>query len=584
MRINHNVMSANVHRLMKNTNSSFKKSIEKLSSGSRINRAGDDAAGLSISEKMRAQIRGLKQASRNSQDSISFIQTAEAAAGNMHEILQRMRELSIQSGHGVLTDDDRNKIQSEVDELVSQVDKIATETEFNTQKVFDDENDVVELVVAPVMSEFEGIPQGTLDHFTEKIPTWLNDSLIILRDNFGIDMPDSPIKRPMEVEYYFDDGPTAPGASMGTADGGASLKLRINLGTLTDGSGDPIDDEILDGLVAHEMMHGITFTEMAFATTVDPDPIDEAAEIWFIEGLAMLVQGGNNFDGTPVDDTVDISGAWTGSNTDYKNAFAAMKLLHEQSPGGIAQFIDRLEQGDTLDQAFNGAFQNSTLGNDGAGVLGANYTNVNDFIAFASGLGADDYYNNSTDFQTGTGAITDGHIQGSYTDVDLASTIPNGTSTSLLDTHFDLDFLNSGQDTPPEPEVFETMTFQIGANQGQSMAINKQKLSVNALNLEDVDLSNQVDAESSISVIDDALEKVSRARSYYGAIQNRLEYTIKNLDRSSENLKASESRIRDVDMAKEMMNQSKLSILMSATQSMLVQANQAPQSVISLLR
>ncbi|NLM05086.1 MAG: flagellin, partial [Clostridiales bacterium] len=137
MRINNNLMAMNTHRQLGTANAGGAKSMEKLSSGMRINRAGDDAAGLAISEKMRGQIRGLTQASRNAQDSISLIQTAEGALNETHAILQRMRELAVQSSNDTNTESDRGEIQKEIDQLTSEIDRIANTTEFNTQKLLD---------------------------------------------------------------------------------------------------------------------------------------------------------------------------------------------------------------------------------------------------------------------------------------------------------------------------------------------------------------------------------------------------------------------------------------------------------------
>ncbi|GLI86079.1 flagellin [Rossellomorea marisflavi] len=140
MRINHNIAALNTHRQLNSATNAQSKSMEKLSSGMRINRAGDDAAGLAISEKMRGQIRGLDQASKNAQDGISLIQTAEGALNETHDILQRMRELAVQSSNDTNTDDDRLEIQKEINELVDEIDRIGDDTEFNTQKLLDGTN------------------------------------------------------------------------------------------------------------------------------------------------------------------------------------------------------------------------------------------------------------------------------------------------------------------------------------------------------------------------------------------------------------------------------------------------------------
>ncbi|MFS8542121.1 MAG: flagellin, partial [Tissierellales bacterium] len=190
MRINNNIMAMNANRQLGINNTSLSKSLEKLSSGYRINRAGDDAAGLSISEKMRAQIRGLQMASKNAQDGISLIQTAEGALNEVHSILQRMRELAVQSANDTMTDDDRKELQKELNQLIDEIDRIATNTEFNTQVLLDgtfngkfhigankDQN--VELTIGSMKSDAIGLDSnddGTLDE-TETLNTLKDDKL-----------------------------------------------------------------------------------------------------------------------------------------------------------------------------------------------------------------------------------------------------------------------------------------------------------------------------------------------------------------------------------------------------------------------
>ncbi len=173
MRINNNLMAMNTHRQLGLNQNAGAKSIEKLSSGFRINRAGDDAAGLSISEKMRGQIRGLNQASRNAQDGISLIQTAEGALNESHAILQRMRELGVQSSNDTMTIDDRREIQKEINQLVDEVDRISTDTEFNTKELLDgsfsatkihigaNEGQSMDLTIADMQTTALGSASGT---------------------------------------------------------------------------------------------------------------------------------------------------------------------------------------------------------------------------------------------------------------------------------------------------------------------------------------------------------------------------------------------------------------------------------------
>lgn len=166
MRINHNIAALNTYRQLTGNTSNTSKSLEKLSSGMRVNRAGDDAAGLAISEKMRGQIRGLDQASRNAQDGISLIQTAEGALNETHSILQRMRELAVQSSNGTNTDDDRAEMQKEIDQLLTEVDRISSDTEFNTQKLLDGTTGALTFHIGANTAQNTSLTISTMDSAT----------------------------------------------------------------------------------------------------------------------------------------------------------------------------------------------------------------------------------------------------------------------------------------------------------------------------------------------------------------------------------------------------------------------------------
>lgn len=381
MRINNNLMAMNTHRQLGIGTSNGSKSMEKLSSGLRINRAGDDAAGLAISEKMRAQVRGLSQASKNAQDGISLIQTAEGALNETHAILQRMRELAVQSSNGTLDDNvDRAALNKEVTALKEEVDRIADQTTFNGKQ--------------------------------------------LLAGNFG---------------GYTYSAPASSG--LGAADG------IVNI----------------DG--------GMALAAGATEATLEFDATD---------GFKLTVtQGGR--------DTVYTSGAVT----------APTSGTQDISLGGF-----------TITIASN--FDVSTAVNDGGAGTGFSLT---------------------------------------------SAPVGNGS-----------------------------MAFQIGADASQTMSITIDNMNTTGLAIGGVNVSTDADATSAITAIENALNKVSTQRAGLGAAQNRLEHTIKNLDNGAENLQAAESRIRDVDMAKEMMEFTKNNILQQAAQAMLAQANQAPQGVLQLLR
>ena len=193
MRVNNNISALNSYHALARNEALGVKSITRLSSGLRINQASDDAAGLAISEKMRGQIRGLGQAARNTQNAISMIQTAEGAAASIHDMLQRGRELAVQAANGTLTDQDRGQLQDELGQILSNINTTSNNTEFNTKKLLNQSGSG--------MSQFPGISQVSLDQLTTKLPGWLNDGMLAISGQLGIAYPNSPINRPMNVEY-----------------------------------------------------------------------------------------------------------------------------------------------------------------------------------------------------------------------------------------------------------------------------------------------------------------------------------------------------------------------------------------------
>ncbi|MBN2794396.1 MAG: hypothetical protein JXR88_03235 [Clostridia bacterium] len=562
MRIQNNMLAMNTQRMMNLNSNATGKVLEKLSSGFRINRAGDDAAGLVISEKMRAQIRGLNQASRNSQDAISLIQTAEGATAEVHEILQRMRQLTIQSANDTNVSADRDAMQSEIDQLITEVDRIATTTEFNGISLLDGSG------------SGPSISQATIDAISAALPEYLNDAMTVIQSRFDLLAPAGV--RNMDITYYYDDT-TTTGASMGTVDSGANLTLRVNLAGVTDASGNLKSTDIVDTLIAHEMMHAYQYTNLPFVF----DGATTAAEGWFLEGLSMAVQGGNFF---PVTDHNIAAGGFDG---DYRSAFEGVKVMHELINGGLDALLDQLEGGLSIDAAIAAVTWNAGGTDIGTADGAHTVASIVDLESFRN------YFNDSTDVDTFlgrtgagqefdptvSGVITDATAKGSTSTLSLADTIPNGTGTALVNANFTLNFTN-----PNFAGSGGILSMQVGANETQEFSIQLGNVTASNLGIDNVDISTRSDAESSIKFLDDAIETVSNIRSRFGAYQNRLEHTIKNLDNTSENLTSAESRIRDFDMAKGMMTFSKVNILSQAAQAMLSQANNAPQSVLQLLR
>ncbi|KZN99369.1 flagellin [Pseudobacillus badius] len=398
MRINHNIAALNTYRQLNSANGAQGKSMEKLSSGLRINRAGDDAAGLAISEKMRGQIRGLDMASKNSQDGISLIQTAEGALNETHDILQRMRELAVQAANGTNTTNDREEIQKEINQMTSEINRIGNTTEFNTQKLLNGDKN---------------------------------------------------------------------GAAAVTAVAG-EYKVTVGTSNIT-----------IDGKT-------FTYDAVGGGTTNFKD----AAE------LAALIA----------------------ADTDLKDKYTA------SNDAGALKLVQKAGKETATEPTVAGG----TLSTTKAGVEGK-----------AAGAGE------SLKFQIGAN-----ENQSLTLDISDMRAVALGIST---DTNTDA---------------------KLAVTNGTDSTASETALSV----------LTHADAAATVTKIQTAIDKVSAERSKLGANQNRLEHTINNLSTSSENLTAAESRIRDVDMAKEMMNQTKNSILSQAAQAMLAQANQQPQGVLQLLR
>ena len=389
MIINHNMNALNAHRNMNVNNDNAGKSMEKLSSGLRINRAGDDAAGLAISEKMRGQIRGLEQSSRNAADGISMIQTAEGALNETTNILQRMRELAVQAGNDTNTTSDREEIQKEIDALTEEIDRIANNTEFNTQKLLN------------------GNKSGK---------------------------------------------------------GGVELAAKVE---------------------AEEGEFTITVGK-AFQQT---DKIT-------IDGLEINLTDGTNETKVEAEIKAALKNKYT---VDYNANANTIKLT--QVTG---------EDKKSIKASYDGAALNTVA--DKAGVTAVD------------------------------AVISEGKVN-----------------------------------------------LQVGANAKQNMSIEIGDMRAEALEITNnagkgLSIESADDANAAVSKFDAALNKVSSQRANLGAIQNRLEYTISNLDNTAENLTSAESTLRDVDMASEMMEYSKNNILNQAAQAMISQANQQPQNVLQLLR
>lgn len=517
MIINHNMNALNAHRNMNVNNTAAGKSMEKLSSGLRINRAGDDAAGLAISEKMRGQIRGLTQASRNASDGISMIQTAEGALNETQNILQRMRELSVQSSNDTNTAEDRQSIQKEIEQLTEEIDRIGNNTEFNTQSLLKGDGSTK---LEGTGVKIAAITPGT-DKTTEEV----------------------------KVKITAVAGTTAQKVDVEI--NGETIKVDVTgaQGATTDTNAQSIAEQLKAKIDSSDTLKG------QYKVSVT------GAEV-FIEAVK-----GGEFEGSKGNIKLGAAtGLTTQTVTNGKtNAATAAKVdLSLDTLVAAAKAGDLNGKGMTLGNtqiefydARKGAYEGKSIGVDISG--------VNDAETFANAI-----INQTQGKIEGASIDVLGKQGGQITGLVVSSTQKGANSTVNVEDG-------------AKNEGFEA-TFQVGANSNQTISISIGDMRAEALGVKNVDLTTAKGSQEATATIQAAIEKVSTERAGLGAVQNRLEYTISNLDNTTENLTSAESTLRDVDMAKEMMTFSKNNILNQAAQAMLAQANQQPQNVLSLLR
>jgi len=492
MIINHNMNALNAHRNMTGNTAAAGKSMEKLSSGLRINKAGDDAAGLAISEKMRGQIRGLDQANRNAQDGISMIQTAEGAMNETHSILQRMRELAVQSANDTNVSVDRGEIQKEMDELAKEVTRIANNTEFNTQKLI----------------------------------------------NGGIS--DTGVK---SAKFHVG------------ANANQDITLSINA----------MDAKSLG------VSRDVTTATVSAATDVTSATVSGTAGTAIVDGASLSLTANDTAVKTAwAADAAGMTGV-TISSTVESSAYNDYKIITSTGGAGApAAAVDTTAK--TITLTGDTTVANWTAANINAAFTGAGIglTATGDATAIAAS-GA------------GTAATTAGLAADEVKlTIGAESVIVKDTATSATFTGAANNGLTVALDGSLSAATAATIT--IAADAATTATFASGEKTGDAVTEAGIDVSTQAAASSAITTIQTAIETVSAERSKLGAYANRLEHTSNNLGTASENLTSAESRIRDVDMAKEMMQFSKNNILSQAAQAMISQANQQPQGVLQLLR
>ena len=561
MRIQHNIAALNSYRNLSNNNSAVSKNLEKLSSGYRINRAGDDAAGLAISEKMRAQITGLKTAQKNANDGISLVQTAEGALTEVHSMLNRMVELADQSANGTYQDEvDRENLQKEVKSLQDEINRIADSTNFNGINLLDgslsSKGGVSTVTINGVPSSksegVKGVFTNNQSHGANNVKFAENDTFkftVAMEDGRSHTVTLKAEKDQQDTIWLVGDSGQKYAVTQGTTTANASTS-EIDTAVLTELNKSFLAKEYNISAAAGK----VTFTAINEGT--DTPRIKAIDADWTVNGKQQA--------------TVDMGVTMSTQPLDVGREIKASDLT--------------LYNGKNYDDAvftINGhKFVVATGGIAGVG-LGASGTDMN----AAAGLGSDV-----------TILVADATHKGlDKADGNFAQNIAKiAEVTGLLVTDA---VTEAGGNKGPAPGEGIRISRDPNSNKGglelqigdTSDSFNKMKVSVSdmhtkAMGISDVDISTQQGASDAVAKIKNAINYVSSARGDLGALQNRLEHTINNLSVTAENMTAAESRIRDVDMAEEMMSYTKNNILVQASQAMLAQANQIPQGVLQLLQ
>lgn len=505
MRIQHNIAAQNSYRQLGGNNNALSKNLEKLSSGYRINRAGDDAAGLAISEKMRSQITGLKKAQDNANDGISLVQTAEGALTEVHSMLNRMVELADQSANGTYDNEtDRENLQKEVTSLKNEIDRISEGTNFNGIKLLDGS------------MGGSGSTGVTFDR-NNAIGAVLFDKDETAKN---IDISVSGVNKDDTVVV-----------STGSAQGVTK--------TYNQTQSTALGKDVYDYTIT--LKEGKTYTKA------------DLEELTKDSGVKLSMSG----------DSMKVSGsAATGTSADAisKADIARQAVAND----GKWQFTSTVA----------GARDSKITITDNAAAKGVSVDKTNGNVTleldFTNKSYSEDEINRMLSDAGATVRLTSGDV--SKGDGEAATITFGGTAEG--------DVKGTGAQG-----LSSSLTLQIGdtAAKYNKVTVSVDSMDSKTLGLSDVDISTQDGAAAAIDKINSAINQVSSTRGDLGAVQNRLEHTINNLGVTEENMTSAESRIRDTDMAKEMMQYTKNNILVQASQAMLAQANQLPQGVLQLL-
>lgn len=557
MRIQHNIAALNSYRNLTGNNAAVSKNLEKLSSGYRINRAGDDAAGLAISEKMRAQITGLETAQKNANDGISLVQTAEGALTEVHSMLNRMVELADQSSNGTYQDAvDRENLQKEVNSLKEEIDRISESTNFNGINLLDGS-------LSGNGTSGGGLVGGTIGVWKAATHSGNAKDATAGGDAINFDNADTFIIDGTEVKVDWSTLSSEDKASL-------SIDWTSNTSGTTAKKAAKIMEDTINAAIDKVNQEANTSV-----SHISIQALDTAKGFKITSGLSgsgassLAIKGLSDTNATVANRMFSTDDA--DSATDLKPLGSATSQL-TINPANCNGKFNILIDGEAVEIELAGLANNST----GADIV----TKLNTALGDALGH-----------YDTAKGNTGDDVISGKITakfnnNGQLEFTNTSGKKIGFEDKDGN-DFAKTlGISAEGKAVSGGGLVLQIGdtADDFNKLTVSVANMSSGSLGIGSINVNTQQNASNAVEKIKNAINIVSSTRGDLGAIQNRLEHTINNLGVTTENMTAAESRIRDVDMADEMMSYTKNNILVQASQAMLAQANQLPQGVLQLLQ
>lgn len=578
--INTNVASLNSQRQLMNSGNALDKATERLSSGNRINSAKDDAAGLAIANRMTSQVRGLDQAIRNANDGVSMIQTAEGALQESTNILQRMRELSVQSANGIYSDSDRKTLQAEVKQLQSELTRISETTTFNGQNLLDgslgtksiqvgsQQNQTIDISIGSFSANALGGSSGDVVSST----TTLAEVAAATDAAVGLTVNDKVLT---DISAAV---PTTVNALLTTLNGDLD-SVNVKATTLAELTGDSIGSGVLVG-PTNSM--DITVTDgNGLAQVIKITDTNSMKEVVskINDAAGGIVQASLNESGRLVlsaQNSADISVANTG------NSRTAVGMTTSNTAGGFSLVFTA--------QAGASEVSISSVGDyaaAGAAMINAGFDyhgedgSITGAAVTAGALNKGDLIINGVEIGAVTaGADADEQAENLVKAIN-AKSVETGVVAHFDSAATDQVVLKATGDGQISVKYGDNIT---SANALARTGLLERNATEGAGSVASIDISTEAGAQKAIGIIDKALEQVNATRADLGAANNRLDFTVSNLSNISEKTSASRSRIMDADFAAETAALSRSQVLQQAASAMLAQSNARPQQVLSLLR